>query len=59
MKKRKWAPFRRVDVYIGEPIKFEEFNYDPEAKGEYMRISQFVFDRICSIGESVEASDKK
>jgi 1-acyl-sn-glycerol-3-phosphate acyltransferase len=55
MKKRKWAPFRRVDVYIGKPIKFEEFNYDPEAQGEYMRISRYVFDRICEIGESVDA----
>ena len=59
MKKRKWAPFRRVDVYIGKPIKFEEFNYDPEGKGEYMRISQFAFDRICTMGEEIEAADKK
>ena len=58
MKKRRWAPFRRVDVYIGKPIKFEEFNYDPEAHGEYMRISRFVFDRICDMGESVDAQDK-
>lgn len=58
MKKRRWAPFRRVDVYIGKPIKFEEFNYDPEAHGEYMRISRFVFDRICDMGESVDAQNK-
>ena len=57
MKKRKWAPFRRVDVYVGKPIKFEEFNYDSEAAGEYMRISRYVFDRICEIGESVDAQD--
>lgn len=55
MKKRKWAPFRRVDVYIGKPIKFEEFNYNPEAQGEYLRISRYVFDRICEIGESIDA----
>lgn len=59
MKKRRWAPFRRVDVYIGKPIKFEEFNYDPEAQGEYIRISRFVFDRICEIGESVDAENGK
>ncbi len=58
MKKRKWAPFRRVDVYIGKPIKFEEFNYDPEAQGEYMRISKQAFDRVCEIGESVDAQNK-
>ncbi len=59
MKKRKWAPFRRVDVYIGKPIRFEELGYDPEAQGEYMRISNYVFDRICSMGEEIDAKDKK
>ena len=58
MKKRKWAPFRRVDVYIGKPIKFEELGYDPEAHGEYIRISQYVFDRICTIGENIDAEGK-
>ena len=58
MKKRKWAPFRRVDVYIGKPIRFEEFNYDAEAPGEYMRISRFVFDRICEMGDAVDAENK-
>jgi len=58
MKKRKWAPFRRVDVYIGKPIRFEEFNYDAEASGEYMRISRFVFDRICEMGDAVDAENK-
>ncbi len=55
MKKRRWAPFRRVDVYIGKPIKFDEFNYDPEAQGEYLRISKVIFDRICTIGETIDA----
>lgn len=59
MKKRRWAPFRRVDVYIGKPIRPEEINYDPEGKGEYVRISQMVFDRICEIGESVDAAENK
>jgi len=59
MKKRKWALFRRVDVYIGKPIKFEELQYDPEAAGEYMRISKYIFDKICSIGEAVDAENRK
>ncbi len=57
MKKRRWAPFRRVDVYIGKPIKFEEFNYDPEGQGEYLRVSRYVFDRICDMGEEIEKND--
>ena len=59
MKKRRWAPFRRVDVYIGKPIKFEELKYDPEAAGEYMRISRYVFDRICDMGEEIEKNEKQ
>ncbi len=59
LKKRKWAPFRRVDVYVGKPIRFEELNYNPEAQGEYMRISQFVFDKICEMGENVDAQNNK
>ena len=52
-KKRKFTPFCRIDVYVGKPIKFEELNYDPEAKGESMRISQYLFDKVCELGESV------
>ena len=59
MKKRRWSLFRRVDVYIGKPIKFEELGYNPEASGEYLRISNLVFDRICTIGESVDAENGK
>ena len=54
MKNNQWAPFRRVDIYVGEPISFEELAYDPEAKGEYARISAYIFDKICSIGEANE-----
>ncbi len=59
MKKRRWAPFRRVDVYIGKPIKYEELNYNKENPGEYMRISQYVFDRICAMGEEIDAQGNK
>ena len=50
-KKRKWTPFCRVDVYIGKPIKPEELKYNPEAQGEYRRISQYLFDKVCELGE--------
>ena len=49
-KKRKITPFiTRVDVIIGKPIKFEELNYNPEEKGEYTRISNYVFEKICEL----------
>jgi 1-acyl-sn-glycerol-3-phosphate acyltransferase len=54
-KKRKWSVFCRVDVYVGKPIKFEELAYDAEASGEYARISNYIFDKICVIGENAHA----
>lgn len=51
MKNNRWAPLRRVDVYVGEPISCGELGYDENAKGEYARISEFIFDKICTLGE--------
>lgn len=45
--------FRKTTIVIGKPIPFSEFSYDPEAKGEYNRIANDVFDRICSLGEGI------
>jgi hypothetical protein len=42
-----------VDVYVGKPIPYEELAYDAEASGEYARISQYVFDKVCDIGDKV------
>ena len=53
-KKNKFAFFRRIDVYYGKPVKFEELGYDPEASGEYARISQLMFDRVCELYENAE-----
>ena len=51
-KKRKWTPFCRVDVYVGKPVSYEELNYNSEEIGEYARIANYVFDRVCTIGET-------
>ena len=47
--------FRRTWVVIGEPIPYEEFAYDPEANGEYARITGIIFDRICALGDGLTA----
>ena len=54
-KKRKWSAFCRVDVYVGKPIPFEELAYDPEQSGEYARIANYIFDKVCTIGENADA----
>ena len=51
-KNNRFAFFRRIDVYYGKPIKFEDLGYDPEGKGEYARISQLMFDRVCELYEN-------
>ena len=57
-KKMKFSFFRRVDVYFGKPIPFEELAYDPEASGEYMRITKFAFDRVCQLYDAAVAEDE-
>lgn len=47
--------FRKTTVIIGEPLRLSELGYDPEASGEYARISGILFDRICGIGEKARA----
>ena len=47
--------FRRTYIIIGEKIPYESFAYDPEGSGEYARITNVIFDRICSIGEEFAA----
>lgn len=50
--------FRRTVIVIGKPIPFAEFGYDPDKPGEYSRISQEIFDRICTLGEECEECRK-
>ena len=51
-KKNRFAFFRRVDVYVGKPIPFEEFAYDPDGTGEYARITSYMFDKVCELYEN-------
>lgn len=54
MKDYTWKFFRRVTVVIGEPIPFARFGYDPEAAGEYNRISEEIYAEICRLGEGLK-----
>ena len=47
--------FRRTYVVIGKPIPYESFAYDPDAVGEYGRITGQIFDEICTLGEAFAA----
>lgn len=57
-KKRKITPFiTKVEVIVGKPIKFEDLNYNPEEKGEYARITNFIFEKVCEL-ENYETKRK-
>ena len=53
-KKNKFKLFRRTYIIIGDPIKFEDLNYKSGEAGEYARITDIVFDKVCELGENFE-----
>ena len=57
-KKRKISFLTRVDIIVGKPISFSSLAYDPEAKGEYARISSYIFEKVCEL-ENTDVSKKK
>ena len=58
-KNNRFRLFRRTYIIIGDPIAYESLGYDPEGNGEYARITEEVFDKICALGEVFEAERKK
>lgn len=50
-KGRKHKLFRRTYVIIGEKIPFESFEFNREESGAYAKMTETVFDRICTLGE--------
>ena len=57
-KNNKFKLFRRTYVIIGDVIPFDSLNYNPEASGEYARITNIAFDKICTLGEEFDAELK-
>ena len=51
VKNHKAKLFCRKDVYIGQPVRPSELNYDPNAAGEYERIMGLLFERVCELGD--------
>lgn len=51
--------FRRTYIILGDMIPYESLAYDSEASGEYARITNTVFEKICDIGEEFERERKE
>ena len=41
----------KKEVIVGNPIPFESLGYDPEAPGEYQRIADLLFEKVCELGD--------
>ena len=41
----------RKQVIVGKPITLEELNYDPEAPGEFQRVADYLFEKVCELGD--------
>lgn len=54
----KVLPFRRIYVKIGKPIKFDEYGIAEKGLESYQKISDEIFDRVCSgVRELKEAAE--
>lgn len=41
----------KKEVIVGKPVSIEEMNYNPDAPGEYQRIANLLFERVCELGD--------
>lgn len=47
-------PFKKTEIHFGTPIPFEKLCFSEGGKDEYKKASELIFDRVCTIGESLE-----
>ena len=43
--------FCKKELIIGKPITPEEMGFDPEASGEYQRVADYLFEKVCELGD--------
>ncbi|MBQ4113390.1 MAG: 1-acyl-sn-glycerol-3-phosphate acyltransferase [Clostridia bacterium] len=41
----------RKEVIVGKPITPEEMSFSPEAPGEYQRVADYLFEKVCELGD--------
>ncbi len=58
-KNNKFLLFRRTYIIIGDPIPFESLGFDRSEDGAYARLTDTVFDKICTLGEDFVAAKGK
>ena len=53
-KREKLSLFRRTKIIIGEYISPEELSCDKTGREKYAYVSEYVFDKVCALGENTE-----
>jgi hypothetical protein len=41
----------RKEIIVGEPIMPDELQFNPDEAGEYQRIAEYLFERVCALGD--------
>ena len=41
--------FRRIDIYVGKPIAYEEFEFTKGGSEEYDRGAELIYERIAEL----------
>ena len=58
-KNNKMKLFGKTYVIIGDAIPFEEFEYSKDESGVYARMTDKIFDRVCTLGEGFDPKEYK
>ena len=53
-KKNKTGIFKKTRVIVGDYIRPSEIDFDLSGMEKYKKISEYVFDKICSLGEGTD-----
>ncbi len=41
----------KKEIIIGKPVSVAEMNYDHDSPGEYQRIAELLFEKVCELGD--------
>ena len=53
--KGKTTAFRKNHVIFGKPISFEELGFEGGGRGEYQRVANLIFDKVCELKYGAKA----
>ncbi len=58
-KKKQVRPFRKAEIFVGDPIEYSGLGFTDGGMKEYSAAAETIFDKICTIAESVSDDNCK